>query len=74
MHINYLAKDNASSVDAHSNKPFVTFLCPCETTPLHPAKCDRKYLRCPYFGKRVALSAGHKTWLEGEYERDQHQA
>ena len=69
--LNYLTKDGVSSINA---QPVITFLCLCETTPLHPAKCDGKYLRCPYFGKRVALTAGHKTWLEGEYERDQLQA
>ena len=64
--LNYLS---IASVCTHSNEPVITFLCSCETTPLHPAKSDGKYLRCLNF--RGALTSEHKTWLEGEYERDQ---
>ena len=65
--LNYLGKDKAGSVNTHSNKSVITFLCACETTPLHPANCVGKYLRCPNSSKRIKLTAGHKAWLEGEY-------
>ena len=71
--LHYLGKDKADSVDTH---PMITFLC-CsseitETTPLHPAKrTSTGKLKCPHFcgSSSVPLSAGHKTWLEGEHEQ-----
>ena len=64
--LHYL-QDKAASVDTHSNKPVITFLCSCDTTPLHPAKRSEKYLKCPYFLKSVPLTDEHRAWLKGEY-------
>ena len=65
--LHYLGKDKAAcSVNTHSNER-ITFLCSCDTTPLHPAKCIGRYLKCPYFRKCVALTDEHRAWLKGEY-------
>ena len=66
--LNYLAKDESS----FSNKPVITFLCHCETTPLHPGIMmgDGKHLKCPELHKSKPLTPGHQTWLEGEYMRE----
>ena len=65
--LHYLGKDKAASVNTHSNEPVITFLCSCDTTPLHPAKCIGKYLKCPHSCKRVALTDKHRAWLKCEY-------
>ena len=62
--LNYSGKGKAASVDTHSNKPVITFLC---STLLHPAKCIGKYLKCPHSCKRVPLTDEHRAWLKGEY-------
>ena len=75
--LNYSGYKNVTSDNTHSNKPVISFLCSCETTPLHPATLfsDMEFLTCPLDGLHTqTLSAGHKTWLEGEYERDQLQS
>ena len=65
--LHYLSKDGPS----YSNKPVITFLCHCETTPLHPGIImdDGKHLKCPELHKSRPLTAGHQTWLEGN-DRD----
>ena len=67
--LNYLSKDEALAIDTHSNKTIITFLCACETTPLHPAliMCDGEYLRCPKSLESVALTHEQKTWFKGQY-------
>ena len=72
--LNYLSKEDT---ETHPNESVIAFLCSCETTPLHPATLfsDMECLTCPLDGLHTqTLSAGHQTWLEGEYERDQLQA
>lgn len=50
--------------------PRVTFLCPCKTTPIHPAvmSSGRGYLTCPYgLPGFEAVSPEHMIWLKGTY-------
>ena len=64
--LNYLPQGKATSSSAHQNKPNITFLCPCKTTPLHPAIMSRN-------GKRLlhpenaqiytSITNQHKMWL-----------
>ena len=63
--LNYLGKNEAASFGTQT---VITFLCTCETTPLHPATMVSRmeYLMCPSFGMSEAVTAEHKTWLEGE--------
>ena len=64
--LNYLPHGKAASSSADQNKPNITFLCPCKTTPLHPAVMSRN-------GKRLlhpenaqiytSVTDQHKMWL-----------
>ena len=64
--LNYLPQGKAASSSANRNKPNITFLCPCKTTPLHPAIMSRN-------GKRLlhpenaqiytSVTDQHKMWL-----------
>ena len=54
--------------DFHAPKPIVTFLCCCETTPLHAAvrSASGKYLKCPYNCQVYEkVTEKHKIWLTG---------
>ena len=64
--LNYLAQDKAASSSADRNKPNITFLCPCKTTPLHPAVMSRngKRLLHPDNAEIYAsMTDQHKMWL-----------
>ena len=64
--LHYLPQGKAASSSADRNKPNITFLCPCKTTPLHPAVMSRN-------GKRLlhpdntqiytSVTDQHKMWL-----------
>ena len=50
-------------------KPHLSFLCPCWTTPLHPAiiSDDRKCLKCKYNDRKwEKVTEAHKTWPIGK--------
>lgn len=58
--------------EAISNQPKmpeITFLCPCHTTPLHPATMsdNRKYLTCPEdFPCYEKVTENHQIWFGGK--------
>ena len=67
--LNYLPQNRASSSSLVQNKPSITFLCPCDITPLHPAAMSRN-------GKRLfhpddaqihtSVTDEHRMWLMSE--------
>ena len=67
--LNYLPQSRASSSSLVQNKPSITFLCPCDITPLHPAAMSRN-------GKRLfhpddaqihtSVTDEHRMWLMSE--------
>ena len=65
--LNYLPRSEASSSSPVQNKaPTITFLCPCDITPLHPAAMSRngKYLLHPDDAQsHKNVSDQHKMWL-----------
>ena len=65
--LNYLSRDKAAS-DTKA-QPKVTFLCPCKTTPVHPANISRngKHLMHPGNAEMCeSITDKHKIWLKGE--------
>lgn len=67
--LNYLGKNEAASVNTLLT-PVITFLCTCESTPIHPAKMikmdHRRYLMCPHSQESKALSYGQRIWLRSK--------
>ena len=64
--LNYLTKDSSN---APSNAPQVTFLCPCDTLPTHPAGMDedQEYLYHPDDAQVYeSVTEKHQLWLAGE--------
>ena len=64
--LNYLPQGKPASSSAGQNKPNITFLCPCKTTPLHPAVMSRngKRLLHPDNAQIYAsVTDQHKMWL-----------
>ena len=64
--LNYLPQGKTASSSADRNKPNITFLCPCKTTPLHPAVMSRngKCLLHPDNAEIYAsVTDQHKMWL-----------
>ena len=64
--LNYLSE---ISSNAQSNVPQVTFLCPCDALPVHPAIVDedQEYLLHPNDARVYhSVTDGHKLWLTGE--------
>ena len=64
--LNYLPQGKAASSSADRNKPNITFLCPCKTTPPHPAVMSRngKCLLHPDNAEIYAsITDQHKMWL-----------
>ena len=65
--LNYLPRSEASSSSPVQNKvPTITFLCPCDITPLHPAAMSRngKYLLHPDNAQtHTSVTDEHKMWL-----------
>ena len=52
-----------------ADPPRVTFLCPCKTTPIHPAviSSTQSYLTCPYgLPGFETVTPEHMQWLKGQ--------
>jgi hypothetical protein len=67
--LNYLPQDKDISSNTRQNHPIVTFLCPCETTPLHPAKMShsgRHLLHPDNAEVYTSVTNGHRMWLPGK--------
>ena len=64
----YTSQDKETTA-VETAKPHLSFLCPCQTTPLHPAVVseDRKFLMCKDDDMIYEeMTAAHKTWPIGK--------
>ena len=64
----YTSQDEETTA-VETAEPHLSFLCPCQTTPLHPAVVseDRMFLMCKDDDmKYEEMTADHKTWPIGK--------
>ena len=67
--LHYLSREKGKAL-SQAGKPNVTFLCPCETMPLHPAAMDDDQEYLIHGGIYEEITDYHKMWLPGENNPD----
>lgn len=70
--LTYVPPNEAATATTSSqqNQPLVTFSCPCEVLPLHPATMsdDGDFLTCPFDAEISAkVTDAHRIWFGGKH-------
>ena len=63
--LHYLSREKGKAISQAGN-PNVTFLCQCETMPLHPAAMDDDQEYLIHGGIYKEITDHHRMWLAGE--------